>query len=228
MMASFGHHNTCGLVFAGCLTLTAGCAEISATTTVEANLETPRMSAHDPPRKTIQTATLGAGCFWCVEAVFEQLAGVESVASGYAGGRNPNPTYDQVCSGQTGHAEVCQIRYDPEQLGYAELLEVFWKTHDPTTLNRQGGDEGTQYRSVIFYHDEEQRQLAEKYRKELDESGAWPNPVVTEISPMPEFYEAEKYHQSYYASNPRAPYCQFVIGPKMDKFRQVFEDKLKR
>ena len=191
------------------------------------------MSTPDTPSETIDSgttelATFGAGCFWCVEAVFEQLAGVESVASGYAGGLNPNPTYEQVCAGQTGHAEVCQIRYNSAQIGYAELLEVFWKTHNPTTLNRQGADEGTQYRSVIFYHDEEQRRLAEKYRTELDGSGAWQDPVVTEISPITEFYEAEKYHQGYYASNPRAGYCQFVIAPKMDKFREVFKEKIKR
>jgi len=186
------------------------------------------MSTSDNSSETTELATFGAGCFWCVEAVFQQLDGVESVASGYAGGGLPNPTYEQVCSGQTGHAEVCQIRYTPSKISYAELLEVFWKTHDPTTLNRQGADQGTQYRSVIFYHNERQRQSAEKYRNELDASKAWDDPIVTEISASVDFYEAERSHQNYYVLNPRAGYCQFVIVPKMNKFREVFGAKLKR
>jgi peptide-methionine (S)-S-oxide reductase len=173
-------------------------------------------------------ATFGAGCFWCVEAVFQQLDGVISVESGYSGGSLENPTYEQVCSGTTGHAEVCQIRYDPSRITYDELLEVFWKTHDPTTLNRQGNDVGPQYRSVVFYHDEKQKALAEKYKKELDSSGAWGNPIVTEISPFTAFYKAEEYHQNYFKSNPRQAYCTFVIRPKVDKFRKVFKDKLKK
>ncbi|MEM6799853.1 MAG: peptide-methionine (S)-S-oxide reductase MsrA [Bacteroidota bacterium] len=172
-------------------------------------------------------ATLGAGCFWCIEAVFQNLQGVESVVSGYMGGRIKNPTYKEVCSGLTGHAEVAQIKFDPEILSFKELLEVFWKTHDPTTLNRQGNDVGTQYRSAIFFHDEEQKDLAEHYKKELDASGYYQDPIVTEISPAVEFYVAEDYHQNYFNDNGSQPYCNFVIRPKVEKFKQVFADKLK-
>ena len=174
-----------------------------------------------------ETATFGGGCFWCVEAVYQELEGVISVTSGFAGGQRENPSYEQVCSGATGHAEVVQIVYDPSKISFDELLEVFWTVHDPTTLNRQGADVGTQYRSVIFYHNEEQKQLAEKYKKELDASGAWDNPVVTEIAPFTKFYSAEKYHQEYYKNNANQPYCSMVIQPKVDKFRKVFKDKLK-
>lgn len=174
------------------------------------------------------TATFGAGCFWCVEAVFQELDGVMSVSSGYMGGAVKNPTYKEVCTGQTGHAEVARIIYDPAKISFADLLEVFWKTHDPTTLNRQGADVGTQYRSVVFYHSEEQKTEAESYKKKLDESGAWDKPLVTEISPAEIFYEAEEYHQNYYTQNGDASYCQFVIRPKMDKFRKAFADKLKK
>lgn len=173
------------------------------------------------------TATFGAGCFWCTEAQFQQLKGVISVESGFAGGHTPNPTYKDVCTGTTGHAEVCNVVYDPSVISYDEMLAAFWMTHDPTQLNRQGNDVGTQYRSVIFYHNEEQKQLAEKYKKELDASGAFPNPVVTEISPAAEFYPAEDYHQNYFNENGDAPYCQFVVKPKVEKFRKVFKDKLK-
>jgi peptide-methionine (S)-S-oxide reductase len=176
----------------------------------------------------MELATFGAGCFWCVEAVFQQLKGVTSVVSGYAGGNVQNPTYEQVCAGRTGHAEVCQIEYDPEQIGYEELLEVFFSTHDPTTLNRQGGDIGTQYRSVIFYHDEEQRNSAERVKAELDSAGEWKNPIVTEIAPLQEFFEAEDYHQDYYRRNPSQRYCQLIIKPKLDKFERVFRPKLDR
>ena len=175
----------------------------------------------------LEKATFGSGCFWCTEAIFENLNGVISVVSGYAGGKVENPTYEEVCSGTTGHAEVTQITYDPNIISYDELLEVFWKTHDPTTLNRQGNDVGTQYRSVIFYHNEEQKELAEKYKTELDKSGAWDNPIVTEISPYTNFYSAEKYHQNYYENNPNQGYCAFVIAPKLEKFKKVFKDKLK-
>ena len=175
----------------------------------------------------MQVATFGSGCFWCTEAIFERLNGVVKVESGYAGGTVKNPTYEEVCSGTTGHAEVTQITYDPKIITYDELLEVFWKTHDPTTLNRQGNDVGTQYRSVIFYHNEEQKELAEKYKKELDKSGAWDNPIVTEISPVTNFYPAEGYHQDYYENNPNQGYCAFVIAPKVEKFEKVFKDKLK-
>lgn len=176
---------------------------------------------------SLQTATFGGGCFWCVEAVFEELNGITSVVSGYAGGHKENPTYKEVCDGTTGHAEVCQIQYDPKIVSYAELLEVFWKTHDPTTRNRQGNDVGTQYRSVIYYHNDEQKQLAEGYKKKLDEEKIWPNPIVTEIEPLPKFYPAENYHQDYYSENGNQPYCSFVITPKLEKFRKVFKDKLK-
>jgi peptide-methionine (S)-S-oxide reductase len=175
----------------------------------------------------METATFGAGCFWCVEAVFQDLKGVQSVVSGYAGGTTKNPTYKQVCTGTTGHAEVCQITYDPRVVSFPELLEVFWKTHDPTTLNRQGNDVGTQYRSAIFYHNDEQKRLAEHYKKELDTAGAFGSPIVTEIVPFTNFYKAEDYHQNYFKQNGNQAYCQFVIRPKVEKFRQVFRDKLK-
>lgn len=175
----------------------------------------------------LEKATFGSGCFWCTEAIFENLNGVTSVVSGYAGGEADNPSYEAVCSGATGHAEVTQITYDPSIISYDELLEVFWKTHDPTTLNRQGNDEGTQYRSVIFYHNDEQKQLAEKYKAELDKSGAWDDPIVTEISAFTKFYPAENYHQDYYVNNPNQGYCAFVIAPKLEKFKKVFKDKLK-
>lgn len=177
--------------------------------------------------ENLEKATFGSGCFWCTEAVFERLNGVHSVVSGYAGGTVDNPTYEEVCSGTTGHAEVTQITYDPKVITYDELLEVFWKTHDPTTLNRQGNDVGTQYRSVIFYHNEEQKQLAEKYKEELNKSGAWDRPIVTEISPLTNFFSAEGYHQDYYENNPNQGYCAFVIAPKVEKFEKVFKDKLK-
>jgi peptide-methionine (S)-S-oxide reductase len=177
--------------------------------------------------KDLQTATFGSGCFWCTEGIFQQIHGVHSVVSGYSGGHVANPTYEKVCSGATGHAEVVQITFDPNLISYTELLEAFWRTHDPTTLNRQGNDVGTQYRSAIFYHSEEQRQLAESIQQQLDSSGSFDRPIVTEIVPFREFYPAEKYHQNYFDLNPRQPYCKFVIGPKIEKFRKVFKDKLK-
>jgi peptide-methionine (S)-S-oxide reductase len=177
----------------------------------------------------MDTATFANGCFWCTEAIFEELKGVASAVSGYTGGHTENPTYKEVCNGTTGHAECIQITFDPSIISYDELLEVFWKTHDPTTLNRQGNDIGTQYRSAIFYHSEEQKQKAAHYKKELDESGAWSNPIVTEISPFTIFYPAENYHQQYFEVNGDAnPYCQFVIQPKLEKFRKVFADKRKK
>ncbi|PKP00669.1 MAG: peptide-methionine (S)-S-oxide reductase [Bacteroidetes bacterium HGW-Bacteroidetes-9] len=190
------------------------------------NAKTSKETIYMQHTKT-DTATFGAGCFWCTEAIFQQLNGVISVESGYSGGERPNPTYDQVCSGATGHAEVTQIVYDPSIISFEELLEVFWKTHDPTTLNRQGADVGTQYRSVIFYHTDEQKQLAESYKSKLNTSGAWDNSVITEISPFTAFYKAEDYHQDYYNNNKRQPYCTFVIGPKLDKFEKVFGDRFK-
>jgi len=173
-------------------------------------------------------ATFGAGCFWCVEAVFQQVNGVLSVESGYCGGSVENPTYRQICEGNTGHAEVCQIRYDPSKITFDELLEIFWKTHDPTTLNRQGNDIGTQYRSVVFYHNQQQKLLAEQRRQQLDAAGVWREPVVTEISPSTKFYKAEDYHQNYYRDNPSEGYCRFIIQPKVEKFRAVFKDRVKK
>lgn len=173
------------------------------------------------------TAIFGNGCFWCTEAIFQQLEGVIKVESGYSGGANPNPTYEEVCTGLTGHAEAARITYDPAKISYATLLEAFWESHDPTTLNRQGNDVGTQYRSVIFYENEEQHKEAEFYKKKLQESGAFNNPIVTEITPLKEFYVAENYHQNYYNQNGSAPYCTYVIKPKLEKFKKAFKDKLK-
>lgn len=176
----------------------------------------------------METATFGSGCFWCTEAIFLNVNGVEKVESGYSGGKVKNPTYREVCSGLTGHAEVIQLTYDPKVVSYDELLEIFWKTHDPTTLNRQGADEGTQYRSVVFYHNENQRKLAEEYKKKLTNVKAFDAPIVTEITPFTEFYKAEDYHQNYYNLNGSAPYCSFVIQPKLEKFKKVFKEKLKK
>jgi len=176
----------------------------------------------------LETATLGAGCFWCVEAIFQDLKGVHSVVSGYAGGHVENPSYKEVCSGETGHAEVARIKFDPKIISYEELLYIFWTTHDPTTVNRQGADIGTQYRSVIFYHSDEQRKIAEKTKKETEAAGIYSDPIVTEIEPLTNFYEAEDYHQNYFNENPEAPYCQLVINPKVLKFREKFAGKLKK
>ncbi|MEO8398670.1 MAG: peptide-methionine (S)-S-oxide reductase MsrA [Ignavibacteriaceae bacterium] len=176
----------------------------------------------------LEKATFGTGCFWCTEAIFENVKGVHSVVSGYSGGTVENPAYKEVCSGNTGHAEVLQITFDPNVISYDELLEIFWKTHDPTTLNKQGADVGTQYRSVIFYHNEEQKQKAEHYKNELENSKIWNDPIVTEISPIKTFYKAEDYHQHYYESNPFQGYCSFVITPKVEKFKKVFKEKLKK
>lgn len=175
-----------------------------------------------------ETAILGNGCFWCTEAIFQQLKGVISVESGYSGGHVENPTYEQVCEKNTGHAEAIKVVYDPATISFDELLEVFWQTHDPTTLNRQGNDVGPQYRSVIFYMNEEQRKKAEFYKEKLDKSGAFDNPIVTAIEPYKNFYVAENYHQNYYKLNGSQPYCYFVIRPKLEKFQKVFASKLKR
>lgn len=186
------------------------------------------MSTASTSGKT-DTATLANGCFWCTEAIFEQLDGVISAVSGYTGGQTENPTYKEVCTGETGHAEALQIVYDPAKISFDELLEVFWETHDPTTLNRQGNDIGTQYRSGVFYHNQEQKEKAEKYKAELDKSGAFDKPIVTEITPFTTFYPAENYHQEYFENNENTnPYCKIVIRPKVDKFRKVFKDKLKK
>lgn len=176
---------------------------------------------------TIDTATFGTGCFWCTEAIFERLKGVIKVTSGYGGGPVPDPTYEEVSTGTTGHAECCQVLYDPSKISFDELLEVFWKTHDPTTLNRQGNDVGTQYRSVVFYHSPEQKQKAEQYKAALDTSGAFSKPIVTTIEPYKNFYSAEDYHQKYYEYNGEQMYCRLVIAPKVDKFEKVFKNRLK-
>ncbi|WP_345330536.1 peptide-methionine (S)-S-oxide reductase MsrA [Mucilaginibacter defluvii] len=174
-----------------------------------------------------EKATFGMGCFWCTEAIFQQLKGVKKVESGYSGGTVSNPTYEDVSSGQTGHAEVIQVTYDPAVISYKDLLEVFWKMHDATTLNRQGADVGTQYRSVIFYSNADQKALAEKYKNELNAQNAFGKPVVTQIAPLKNFYKAEDYHQNYYKLNGSQPYCRIVIKPKMDKLEKIFKDKLK-
>jgi peptide-methionine (S)-S-oxide reductase len=175
-----------------------------------------------------EVVTLGAGCFWCVEAVFQRLEGVVKVESGYSGGSVKNPTYREVCNGTTGHAEVCQVTYDPTKISFEELLEVFWKTHDPTTLNRQGADVGTQYRSAVFYHNDEQKRLAQEWKAKLNAEHVFPNPIVTEITAFTNFYPAEDYHQDYFNQNGYEPYCQVVIKPKLDKFTKAFKDKLKK
>jgi len=176
---------------------------------------------------TKEVAVLGAGCFWCVEAVFQELKGIETVESGYMGGTIDKPTYKQVCTGTTGHAEVARITFDPAIVSFKEVLEVFWKTHDPTTLNRQGADVGTQYRSAVFYLNNKQKEEAEYYKKRLTESGAYSAPIITEIVAATKYYPAEDYHQDYYSLNPNQGYCQYVIQPKLEKFRAAFKDKLK-
>ena len=218
--------------------LSAALAALAATSCIAQNAEEGNAVVNDTttpaasiPSETddpaTELATFGAGCFWCVEAVYQQLDGIVSVESGYSGGKVDNPTYDQVCSGTTGHAEVCQIRFDPKRISYDRLLEVFWKTHDPTTLNQQGADVGTQYRSAIFFHTDQQRELARKRKNELNEAGAWDTPIVTEIVPSTVFYKAEESHQNYYRANPNKGYCRAVIQPKVEKFRKVFHDNLK-
>jgi peptide-methionine (S)-S-oxide reductase len=185
------------------------------------NMQTSNME------KQSETVTLGAGCFWCVEAVFENLKGVNSVTSGYAGGFIKNPCYREVCNGITGHAEVVQVVFDPSIIKFSEILEVFWKTHDPTTMNKQGADVGTQYRSAIFYHTDLQKEIAIKSKMELEASHYYPNPIVTEISPFTNFYKAEEDHQNYFLNNPSQPYCAYVIVPKMEKLEYLFKEKLK-
>jgi peptide-methionine (S)-S-oxide reductase len=184
------------------------------------------MATHDETR--LETATLGGGCFWCLEAVYNELRGVERVISGYAGGHVPNPTYEQVCSGRTGHAEVVQVTFDPEVISYREILEVFFTIHDPTTLNRQGADVGTQYRSVIFHQSPEQEQVAREVMAQTNASGIWRTPLVTELAPLDRFYPAEGYHQNYFERNAAQPYCQIVIAPKVAKVRERYLARLKR
>lgn len=200
----------------------------SFTSCAEHNTQTTTMNEQNIASAAIRdTASFGTGCFWCTEAIFERLNGVIKVKSGYSGGSVPNPTYDEVLTGTTGHAECCQIIYDPSVINYDELLEVFWKTHDPTTLNRQGNDVGAQYRSVIFYHSPEQKEKAERYKTALNDSGAFDKPIITAIEPYKNFYSAEDYHQKYYDYNPGQMYCRLVIAPKVEKFEKVFKDKLK-
>ena len=175
-----------------------------------------------------ETATLGGGCFWCLEAVYEQMEGVISIESGYSGGARPNPSYDQVCSGATGHAEVVQVEFDPAVTTYREILQIFFTIHDPTTLNRQGNDVGSQYRSIIFYHSDEQKETARNVIEEIEKAEVFPSKVVTEVVPLEQFYSAETNHQDYYARNQSQPYCQYVIAPKVAKIRKLYFDKLKK
>ena len=189
--------------------------------------ETKSQKSNLKTNQKMEVITLGAGCFWCIESIFQNLKGVEKVVSGYSNGQKPNPTYKEVCSGTTGHAEVAEITFDPSVVSFSEVLEVFFQTHDPTTLNRQGNDAGTQYRSGIFYHTEAQKIKALEIIKALNESQAYSNPIVTEVTPVGTFYPAEDYHQNYFNLNGDQPYCQYVIRPKVDKFKKVFADKLK-
>lgn len=199
-----------------------GCQQAS---TQQSNTSLPMSQTQQT--KNLEIATFGGGCFWCIEAVFQRLKGVEKVVSGYAGGHKENPTYKEVCSGTTGHAEVCQIYYDPQQITYQELLEVFFTAHDPTTLNRQGADVGTQYRSIILYHNEQQKSIATDFIQRLEESKIFNSPIVTELKPFTTFYPAEDYHQNYYNNNPTQPYCTFVVKPKVEKIKKLFSEKIK-
>lgn len=199
----------------------SSCAQKQASTTVTKKENTVMTD------NNLDTATLGTGCFWCTEAVFQQLKGVQKVTSGYSGGHIKNPTYEEVCDKTTGHAECLNIVFDKTIITFDELLEVFWQVHDPTTLNRQGADVGPQYRSVIFYHNEEQKAKAEKYKVEINKSGAFDSPIVTTIEKMDTFYPAEEYHQNYYNNNPNQGYCRMVIRPKVEKFEKIFKNKLK-
>lgn len=204
---------------------------LSEQTKFDQQMETTKTSLSPAPsisNSSLDTATFGAGCFWCVEAQFQMLEGVVKVESGFSGGKVKNPSYKEVCTGTTGHAEVCNIHFDPKRISYDEMLAAFWQAHDPTQLNRQGNDIGTQYRSVIFYHNDEQKKLAEEYKKRLNDEKVYDTPVVTEISPFTVFYKAEDYHSNYYNRNGEESYCQFVIRPKVEKFQKVFKDKLKQ
>ncbi len=200
----------------------ASCADAA-----DVKFPAPPEAKPDPKAPATELATFGSGCFWCTEAVFQKLKGVSKVVSGYTGGKTENPTYKEVCTGETGHAEVIQVTFDPKVISYAELLEVFWRSHDPTTLNRQGNDVGTQYRSAVFYHSDKQKELAEAYKKKITEAKVFDDPVVTEITAAVKFYPAEDYHQNYFKLNPKQPYCRAVIGPKVKKLEEVFKDKLK-
>ena len=186
------------------------------------------MFSNEMIAKNLEKATLGGGCFWCTEAVYLQLKGVTDVKPGYSGGHVKNPAYREVCNGTTGHAEVVQVTFDPEQVSFSEILEVFFKTHDPTTLNRQGNDVGTQYRSAVFYHSDEQKEIAEKIIIQFENEKVYDDPIVTEVTAFDTFYPAEDYHINYFARNKNQPYCQFVVAPKVEKFEKIFKDKLKK
>lgn len=206
----------------------AGFSVLAQHTNLQQSKTFQKMNAHKSGKAAhIDTATFGAGCYWCTEAQFQQLKGVIKVESGFAGGHVKNPTYKEVCGGATGHAEVCNITYDPSIISYDEMLAAFWMTHDPTQLNRQGNDVGTQYRSAIFYHNDMQKAKAEEYKKKLNDENVFEKPVVTEITPFTAFYKAEDYHQNYFNENGEQPYCSYVIKPKVEKFQKVFKDKLK-
>jgi len=207
------------------LLATLACAQQNPSQKQKNMKDLPKTSVQVP--EGFEVATLGNGCFWCTEAIFQDLKGVQSVQSGYSGGHVDNPTYKQVTSATTGHAEVIQVLYDPKVISFSEILEIFWSTHDPTTLNRQGNDVGPQYRSAVFYHSEDQKKEAEFYKTKLTESGAFNRPIVTEITPFSNFYVAEDYHQNYFNDNGMQPYCQFVIKPKVEKFKKAFAHKLK-
>ncbi len=215
-------------LIAGLITFFTGVSALGCKEVKSFNKESEMIEMDSTQNAGLEKATFGGGCFWCTEAIYERVEGVKKVVSGYAGGHVENPTYKEVCTGSTGHAEVIQITYDPKVVSYDELLEIFFKTHDPTTLNRQGADVGTQYRSVVFYHNDEQKKKAEYYKEELNKSGAWEDPIVTEISPLTNYYPAEDYHQDYYENNPNQGYCAYVIGPKVEKFEKVFKDKMKK
>ena len=214
------------IAFAGGITMAASFA-VNGFANPSGDLKQEENSAVTEPTGDLAIATFGGGCFWCVEAVFQELEGVSKVTSGYMGGYVKNPSYTAVCSGKTGHAEVVQITYDPDKVSFEKLLEVFFATHNPTTLNRQGNDVGTQYRSAVFYHDAEQKKTATEIKEKLNQSGAYSAPIVTEVSAASKYYEAEDYHQDYFALNPRQGYCRAIIRPKMKKFRKVFADDLK-
>jgi peptide-methionine (S)-S-oxide reductase len=190
--------------------------------------QTKQNASMTSSESSVEVATFGNGCFWCTEAIFQRIEGVEKVVSGYIGGAVKNPTYKEVCTGLTGHAEAIQITFDPRKISFTELLEIFWQTHDPTTLNRQGADVGTQYRSAVFYHSDAQKKLADEYKQKLNASGAFDKPIVTEITRASVFYPAENYHQNYYNLNGKAPYCAYVIAPKLEKFEKVFGKKIKK
>ncbi len=218
--------NNCGLLLV-LLTLTCSSCKGNKSTNQQQNIQVNMNSQSIPNNIHTDTATFGEGCFWCTEAFFQRLEGVLQVVSGYGGGFIENPTYEQVCDKNTGHVELCRIIYDPSKISYDELLEVFWKTHNPTTIDQQGNDVGPQYKSVVYYHNEEQKNKAIQYKDALNKSGAWDNPIVTLVEAFKNFYPAENYHQNYYNSNQTQGYCRFVIQPKLEKFEKVFKTKLK-